>query len=122
MAKPLSLLATIVLSACVITLALRREILGTGPVTLTVQALAILLMVWARLTFGVRSFHATANATQGGLVTTGPYRYLRHPIYAAVFYFTWSAFIAHANVVSFALVMLASAMSIVRMRLEESEL
>ena len=48
-------------------------------------------MIWARLTFGRRSFHASANPTAGGLVTSGPYAYLRHPIYAAALYFTWAA-------------------------------
>jgi protein-S-isoprenylcysteine O-methyltransferase Ste14 len=37
----------------------------------------------ARVTFGRRSFHAAANPTAGGLVTTGPYRLIRHPIYTA---------------------------------------
>ena len=27
---------------------------------------------------------------RGGLVTTGPYRYVRHPIYAAATYFAWA--------------------------------
>jgi len=44
-------------------------------------------MLWARLTFGGRSFHAGANPTAGGVVTTGPYRFVRHPIYAAILYF-----------------------------------
>jgi protein-S-isoprenylcysteine O-methyltransferase Ste14 len=34
----------------------------------------------ARVTFGGRSFHVGANPTEGGLVTKGPYRFVRHPI------------------------------------------
>jgi hypothetical protein len=41
------------------------------------------------LTFGARSFHAGANPTDGGVVTAGPYRFFRHPIYAAILYFLW---------------------------------
>ena len=52
------------------------------------QALAILLGIWARITFGRRSFHVMANPTAGGLVMTGPDRLIRHPIYAAVCLFT----------------------------------
>ena len=80
MAKGGSLAATIVLSGAILTMYFRKELLATGPVTLGLQIAALLLMVWARLTFGVRSFHATANATAGGLVTSGPYHYIRHPI------------------------------------------
>ena len=45
----------------------------------------------ARVTFGRRSFHAAANPTAGGLVTTGPYRIIRHPIYTAACLFGWGA-------------------------------
>jgi protein-S-isoprenylcysteine O-methyltransferase Ste14 len=54
------------------------------PVVIAVQALSLLFFVWARATFGRRSFHAAADPTEGGLVTTGPYRYVRHPIYLAI--------------------------------------
>jgi protein-S-isoprenylcysteine O-methyltransferase Ste14 len=47
----------------------------------------VAVFLWARWTFGIRSFHAAANPTEGGLVTTGPYRYVRHPIYAAIVLF-----------------------------------
>jgi protein-S-isoprenylcysteine O-methyltransferase Ste14 len=61
------------------------------PVLIGVQVAAVLLMIWARVTFGLRSFHLEAHPTQGGLVTTGPYRFVRHPIYAAILYFTAAA-------------------------------
>jgi len=57
-------------------------------------------MIWARVTFGMRSFHAAANPTEGGIVTTGPYRFLRHPIYAAILYFLWTGVASHASVLS----------------------
>jgi protein-S-isoprenylcysteine O-methyltransferase Ste14 len=47
-------------------------------------------MAWARITFGARSFHAAADPTAGDLVTHGPYRFWRHPIYASVVYFVWA--------------------------------
>ena len=56
----------------------RESIFATEPVAITVQAAAVLLMLYARLTFGRRSFHAAANPTEGGLVTSGPYAVLRH--------------------------------------------
>ena len=122
MAKAGSLAAVVVLSGCVITLFLRRELFGTGPATIALQIGAFVLMIWARLTFGVRSFHATANATRGGLVTTGPYRYIRHPIYAAVLLFVWAGVIAHPVVVAALIAIVVTGVSIVRMLLEEREL
>jgi protein-S-isoprenylcysteine O-methyltransferase Ste14 len=76
-------------------------------------------MGWARLTFGLRSFHAAANPTAGGLVTRGPYRYLRHPIYAAVLYFLWAGIAAHPSRTYILVALLASALLGVRMFAEE---
>jgi protein-S-isoprenylcysteine O-methyltransferase Ste14 len=59
------------------------------------QALAVLLGIWARISFGRRSFHVAANPTAGGLVTTGPYRFIRHPIYVAVSLLTVPGALAH---------------------------
>jgi protein-S-isoprenylcysteine O-methyltransferase Ste14 len=61
------------------------------------QVVAFLLLLWARVTFGRRSFHVVANPTEGGLVTGGPYRYIRHPIYAAICLFTGAGVAAHGS-------------------------
>jgi protein-S-isoprenylcysteine O-methyltransferase Ste14 len=61
-----------------------RSLFSSSPLVVFFQALALVLFLWARVTFGWRSFHAVANPTEGGLVTGGPYRYIRHPIYAAL--------------------------------------
>lgn len=62
-------------------------LLSTRPAAIAVQAGAVALFLWARWTFGVRSFHPAANPTEGGIVSSGPYRWLRHPIYAAILLF-----------------------------------
>ncbi len=67
---------------------------------IAVQVAAFALMVWARMTFGMRSFHAEATPTAGGVVTTGPYRYVRHPIYAAILLFLLTGAVAHPSVTS----------------------
>ena len=80
-----------------------RSLFGESPIPIGVQILAFSLMVWARVTFGGRSFHAAASPTEGGIVTSGPYRYVRHPIYAAVLYFTWGGLLSHFSIVNLAL-------------------
>ncbi len=118
--KRLSFVALVGLIACVLWLALNESILGTGPVSIAIQILAALLMVWARITFGLRSFHATANPTAGGLVRTGPYRYLRHPIYAAVLYFLWAGIAVHPYILSVLMGLIATGMTAVRIAAEET--
>jgi protein-S-isoprenylcysteine O-methyltransferase Ste14 len=118
--KWLSALAFFGAVVSIVWLVYRKAIFGAGPVTIAIQVAAALLMVWARVTFGLRSFHLAANPTAGGLVTSGPYRYLRHPIYAAILYFVWAGVAAHLSLPNVAVALLASAMLAVRMRAEET--
>ena len=116
----LSFAALAGLVACIWGLFLNHySIFGAGPITITIQVLAGVLMIWARLTFGIRSFHGTANPTAGGLITTGPYRYLRHPIYAAILYFFWAGIAAHPSLGTVAIGVLATAFTTVRIVAEE---
>ena len=91
-------------------------------VVIIIQILAVGLMIWARMTFGFRSFHATANTTKGGLVTNGPYHWLRHPIYASLIYFFWSCIIAFPFKETIFAVLLITIGLLIRMFLEEKSL
>ena len=100
-------------------LVLNKSILSTNPFGIFIQVSAAGLMIWARITFGARSFHATANTTEGGLVTNGPYRLLRHPIYASIIYFVWTAALSYSDIRIFGAVALITLGLIVRMLIEE---
>ena len=114
-----SRVATLVLTVAMVTLLLRHELFAHGPAGVTLQVLAGLLMLWARLTFGRRSFHAAASPTAGGMVTSGPYHFLRHPIYAAILIFIWASLPSNLSVVSATAVLVATASSAVRIYAEE---
>src|SRR4030095_11065399 len=92
-----SLLGFVFLVGVLIALIYLRSLSGAEPIGITLQVLAVLLMLWARATFGVRSLHAAADPTGGGLVTTGPSRFLRHPIYAAILYFMAVGIVSHLS-------------------------
>lgn len=92
-AKLLSVLGFLAMVAGLVALAVTRTLFSTSFAAGIAQAAAIALMVWARLTFGRRSFHLRADPTEGGLVTTGPYAAIRHPIYAAVTLLAWGSVI-----------------------------
>jgi protein-S-isoprenylcysteine O-methyltransferase Ste14 len=101
-------------------LILRREVLSPAPVVILLQVGAVVLMVSARLALGMRSFHAAASPTKGGLVTSGPYRWIRHPIYTAVCLFAWACFIGHSSRFALAMALLVTAGGVLRMLAEES--
>jgi protein-S-isoprenylcysteine O-methyltransferase Ste14 len=107
-------------SLCLVWLCFDGAILGNEPVTIGIQVAAVALMIWARVTFGKRSFHATANPTEGGLVTNGPYRYLRHPIYAAALYILWAGIAVHLSVAHAIVALVATAGLALRMLAEET--
>lgn len=73
------------------------SLFSRSPLVIVPQAAAVWLLIWARLAFGRRSFHLAANPTEGGLVTTGPYRFIRHPIYTAVCLFAGAGAAAHLS-------------------------
>jgi protein-S-isoprenylcysteine O-methyltransferase Ste14 len=100
-------------------LVLTGSLFSRSPFVIAVQLAAAALMLWARVTFGRRSFHAAADPTAGGLVTTGPYRYIRHPIYAAACAFGLAGAAAHASAASGGLCVLLLAGAAIRIACEE---
>ena len=115
----ISTLALVISIACIVALILLRSFFARDPVTLGLQIAGVLLMIWARRTFGVRSFHFAAQPTRGGLVTVGPYRYIRHPIYAAVMLFLWPGVVYDGSTLSLALRVLPTLATVARIQCEE---
>ncbi|HTD88520.1 MAG TPA: isoprenylcysteine carboxylmethyltransferase family protein [Candidatus Binatia bacterium] len=95
MLKSLSIIGYIGMIGALLGLLATRTLFSSSPLVVSVQVLALLLFLWARVTFGRRSYHVVADPTEGGLVTGGPYRYIRHPIYAAFCLFTSAGAAAH---------------------------
>lgn len=118
--RRVSIVATAILVVAVVSLLLQRALFARTPVAIAVQVLAASLMLWARVTLGGRSFHAGANPTEGELVTRGPYRYVRHPIYSAILTFMWSGVISHGGIIAVLTAIVATACLAVRMGAEEA--
>ena len=115
----LSLAATGVLTIAFVALVFRRALLGGNAPAIGLQAAAVLLMLWARAVMGSRSFHAGAAPTAGGLMTRGPYRFVRHPIYAATLLILWSGVGTHVSATNLALAVVATTCVLVRVAAEE---
>lgn len=118
-AKIISVVATVILIVLAAALAVRGSLLATGLVGATLQVAALVVVLWARFTFGFRSFHFAANPTQGRLVTSGPYRYVRNPIYSAAWLFIWVGAASHWSVENAALAVAIAFMLVVRIGCEE---
>jgi len=99
-----------------------NSIISDNIIAITIQILSVALMIWARITFGFKSFHAPANTYKEKLVTEGPYKWLRHPIYVSIIYFFLACIIAYPNIKTIIAVVVIIASTIVRMLLEEKSL
>ena len=119
MLRQFSVLAFAAMVGGIVGLYAAGALFASQPISIAVQVAAFLLMIAARLTFGRRSFHAAANPTAGGLVTNGPYAYVRHPIYAAVIYFAWAGALSHLSALSAAAAAVVTAGAFARMLIEE---
>jgi protein-S-isoprenylcysteine O-methyltransferase Ste14 len=119
MLKALSMLGYLAMLGGLIGLLITRSLLSPSPFVIAPQVAAVALMIWARVTFGRRSFHLAANPTAGGLVTTGPYRFIRHPIYTAVCLLVSAGAAAHVSWSTFLLCALVWGGAIARMLCEE---
>ena len=100
----------------------KNYVITKNPVIIIIQLFSFCLMIWARITFKSRSFHVTATPTEGGLVTNGPYRWLRHPIYAAIIYFSWACLITFPKIDVLVAVLLVTVGLFIRMLFEEKAL
>jgi len=119
MLKVLSLVSLLLMVVALVGLYMGDSLFSPSPVVIVSQCLAAVLMLWARITFGSRSFHAAANPTAGGLVTTGPYRFIRHPIYTAACLFGWAGALHGGSVLALLLGLLLFAGAVGRMLCEE---
>jgi protein-S-isoprenylcysteine O-methyltransferase Ste14 len=119
MLKNLSLAALLLMAVALAGLFAMKSLLASSLVAVAAQIVALCLVVWARVTFGRRSFHAAADPTSGGLVTTGPYRFIRHPIYTGACLFGWAGVLSNWSLpaASLGIVLLVGALG--RMLCEE---
>jgi protein-S-isoprenylcysteine O-methyltransferase Ste14 len=84
MLKSLSIIGYIGMMGGLLALLAMRNLFSSSLLIISLQVVALLLFLWARVTLGRRSYHVVADPTEGGLVTGGPYRCIRHPMYAAM--------------------------------------
>lgn len=86
------------------------------PIAIALYLVAIGLILWARRSFAAGAFRAGTRPGGATVIREGPYRYVRHPIYAAAFLLMWTAAtvcLAWWSVALAALVTIATAARIV---------
>jgi len=68
---------------------LSGSVIAVAPLLVLLQVLGLLTGVWAILSMRIGNFNITPNIKSGSkLIMSGPYRYIRHPMYAALLMLT----------------------------------
>ena len=90
---------------------------------------SVLLVAWAVIL--LRRFGRPRPATEGSpvfewentasLVTSGVYRYIRHPMYSSLLFLTWGALLKSVSITTLALAVIASVALAATAKIEEKE-
>jgi protein-S-isoprenylcysteine O-methyltransferase Ste14 len=83
--------------ATIAVLGVTGNLLSWSLFVVAAQALAVGLSVWARRSFQKGTFRVTAAPGGHSILRRGPYRFIRHPMYAAALLFIWAGVGSHLS-------------------------
>jgi len=109
----------VVVIGSIVVLALTGNLLTPSPYWIAVQAGAIAVSVWARRSFPKNSFRVVANPGSASMITRGPYRLIRHPMYSAALIFIWAAVLSHLSPWTLVLGVVVTSVVVARVVVEE---
>jgi len=92
----------------VLVLAVRHSLISPLPAVIACQLCGLGRMVWARVTFPKGSFSVTAKPAGQELIRVGPYRLVRHPMYAGALLLLWASIAGHLAIVNVAIGIVAT--------------
>jgi protein-S-isoprenylcysteine O-methyltransferase len=120
--KLLSRIALLFVVVPLLILLARGELFSRSPVVILAQIAALALLVWARTIFPKGQFRPAPTPPGGPLLTRGPYRLIRHPMYAGAMLLLWSSILGHWSPFNAVLGLVGSIVVAIRITDEERAL
>jgi len=114
-----SALALGVVIAGLVVLGVTGNLFSSSPLVIAAQVAAVALNVWARRSFPTGAFRVSAAPGGTATIRRGPYRFIRHPMYAAALLFVWAGVLGHASVLTLAIGAVVTAVALARVVAEE---
>ena len=109
----------LVVVLAIIALLVQGDLLSSSALIIGGQALAILIAISARVAFRKQQLKLIADPGKGALIMRGPYRFIRHPMYAAALLFLWVSICGHWSIFNAAIGVVVTTFAIVRISVEE---
>jgi protein-S-isoprenylcysteine O-methyltransferase Ste14 len=117
--KLISKFALLVLIMAILYLLISGNLLSGSPLIISGQLLAIALGIWARQSFQKGQFNIHAEPAAGPLLLTGPYQFIRHPMYAFALLLVWISILGHLSFITVAVGLMVTGVIAVRIVTEE---
>lgn len=95
------------------------DIYNSSVVIIAGQAIALLLAISARIAFKNQQLKLTAYPGSGSLINSGPYKFIRHPMYTAVNLFIWVSICGHFSLFSALVGSIVTIFALMRIAVEE---
>jgi len=119
--KLISKFALLILILAILYLLISGNLLSWSPFVIAGQLLAVALGIWARRSFQGKQFSINAEPFEGegSLLATGPYQFIRHPMYAAALLLLWSSILGHISIINVVIGLVVTGVLGVRIVTEE---
>ncbi len=117
-----SLLAGPLTVAAIVVLIATGNFYAPSPLVIACQAGGIALAVWARTAFAPGQFRASPTPGGEAVIRRGPYRVIRHPMYAAALLLLWATALSHLSPLAVAAAAVPTLAVIPRIADEERQL
>lgn len=118
MTKLIARFGVVILILAIAILIARHEFFSALPYVIIAQVAALTLAVGAWVSLD-KSFAVGATPRGDALVTRGPYRFVRHPMYTSALLVIWAAVAGHPSVVSLTVGAVMTAFLATRVFIEE---
>jgi len=111
--------ALLILVIAILYLLISGNLLSAYPLVIAGQLFAIVLSIWARISFMGGQFSIHAQPVERPLLLTGPYKFIRHPMYTAALLFIWSSILGHLSIITIIIGLIVMGIIVVRIVVEE---
>lgn len=117
--KIVSRFALLILVFAILYLLISGNLISANPLVIAGQLFAIALSIWARRSFTGEKFSIHAQPVERPLLLSGPYKFIRHPMYTSALLFIWSSILGHLSMLNAIIGLIVTGIIVARIVVEE---